>query len=824
MRVSILQLLFAISMAAQPPAIPESKLDQAKNATVMIWQDNSRIAAGIIFAVRGNLIYVVTCAHALVPDVPAKVELRWLPGQPLDADIAVNNDNESAALDMKVLIVKSRDDYQTKEANKIRRPLNIQAEPMDVSGKFAFALGASAGQRWSLSYPLQPMLPGPIIIPFNLSDASFWGGYSGGPLLTTDGLIAGMVGTATGATRMDAILTLLTKWGYPRDLRRPREPLAIIDVPTSDPPVVSGSKLRFFDPSNKIFANKFSQSIANVSFETEPFPDTRGDYKALYTGPGEAETFCRLEKIKPEKTGGFILLRSSCGFSSSWQWQAGKYSVKVFNGAKVLAQGSFEITPTDSEISDLGFFDAPKKQAQRTRRLAKSFNQMSSWIGVQISLNGPAKAASSYTVGLKVLKSDNSIYQSLSWQLAKEAGVTNSRHKTFIGFDTPGKWETGVYRVVVSGSDGQKLLEDTFEITASGSKLTIDGIFLGPSDAKGIPANQELTSAILASTSPQYLWYRASISGPTANKAAEISLSTRWYKTSNPGPNEKWVEIQRVNSSIGRSADATEFRWYQPALPFTWTTGRYKIEMTVPGFGSAEMLFAVADTAARVNLTPPANYPYSLIRSIQFRDIYALGNSATTQFPPEVREIGWTVKTEFFLKGSIKVECKDATGQAISSSSGPIRNGYASGVITQVGSWSPGSYTVSASWLSSQRLASSFTISASAPAYASVFLIGSPILSRKPSLFIDSNEISRIEAFRYFAILSSPGIHKICVEKETKNCVNVTFESGKTHYIQIASGLPKQIASIEYSSVYKQVDPSLYKYASFLIVKNMKLK
>src|SRR5215472_19273847 len=102
--------LVAISGALAQSQISDDALEKTKQLTVMInatIDGDTRPGAGIIFGLAKDQIYIATANHlvrrGLSKASDIQVEFKWLPGQPIAAQLLTYYDDR--ALDLAVIVV-----------------------------------------------------------------------------------------------------------------------------------------------------------------------------------------------------------------------------------------------------------------------------------------------------------------------------------------------------------------------------------------------------------------------------------------------------------------------------------------------------------------------------------------------------------------------------------------------------------------------------------------------------------------------------------------------------------------------------------------------
>jgi S1-C subfamily serine protease len=182
-------LAWLVAAAMGQDQIGADAAEKAKPVTVMInatIDDDARPGTGIIFALANDQIYIATANHLVrrgtseARDI--RVEFKWLPGQPVPAQLLTNYDDR--ALDLAVIVV----DIAKARAGQVGLSFERLGDPSKLTrGAAVSAIGYPNGTAYDVSggqinqveavllkYRVQGLMPG---------------GYSGGPLVDRNGLI-----------------------------------------------------------------------------------------------------------------------------------------------------------------------------------------------------------------------------------------------------------------------------------------------------------------------------------------------------------------------------------------------------------------------------------------------------------------------------------------------------------------------------------------------------------------------------------------------------------------------------------------------------------
>jgi hypothetical protein len=219
----VVTLLLAARAIVGQDQIGYDAAERAKLVTVMInakVDDSVVPGAGIIFGLANGQVYIATANHlvrrGLSEAADIHVEFRWLPGQPIRAQLLTNYD---PLLDLAVIVVDSAD----------ARANQVGLLSFDRLGNLSqLALGMPV---WAIGYPNGSV--------YDIGGGQFNqmegvqlkyhamglvpGGYSGGPLVDSNGSILGIIRQDQPpnavATRIDLVIDQLKAWSYRVALR-----------------------------------------------------------------------------------------------------------------------------------------------------------------------------------------------------------------------------------------------------------------------------------------------------------------------------------------------------------------------------------------------------------------------------------------------------------------------------------------------------------------------------------------------------------------------------------------------------------------------------
>ncbi len=197
----------------------DDALEKAKALTVMIdatIEGDARPGAGIIFGVANNQIYIATANHLVRRGISKasdiQVEFRWLPGQPVPAQL-LKNYSEDKALDLALIVVDSAKAHM----DRAEWPAQRFGDPGTLAhGTALFAIGYPNGTAYDVTSAEAGQVEA-IVLNYRVPGL-VPGGYSGGPLVDRNGMIVGMIRQDqppnAEATRIDLVLNQLKAWNY----------------------------------------------------------------------------------------------------------------------------------------------------------------------------------------------------------------------------------------------------------------------------------------------------------------------------------------------------------------------------------------------------------------------------------------------------------------------------------------------------------------------------------------------------------------------------------------------------------------------------------
>jgi Trypsin-like peptidase domain len=208
----------------QEPAEPLRNEERIKPLVVMIKcrvGNTENFGAGIIFGSSDNRIYIATANHLVrqgseeTQDV--RVELKWLPGESVEAKLLENADNN---LDLAVLSVVGKIGQPSLSFEQLGDPAILKR------GDAVYSIGNPRGHKWSVNVaPDRVSGKSGDVISFQ---SNFIGpGHSGGGLLNQAGELVGMIKADEPpdgvAVSIRSVIDALSRWGYPIKLRQQSE-------------------------------------------------------------------------------------------------------------------------------------------------------------------------------------------------------------------------------------------------------------------------------------------------------------------------------------------------------------------------------------------------------------------------------------------------------------------------------------------------------------------------------------------------------------------------------------------------------------------------
>ena len=204
-------------------ADPSRAEDEIKPLVVRIkaqFADGDSLGTGIIFGKGNDRTYIMTANHVVRRGPQAaqsvRVEFKWLPGEQFEANLLENYD---PGLDLGLVAVVKM--VIPPGILRFDRLANVSSLKLRDS---VYLLGHPEGRSWDVS--LTPDKVSESFRDFILFQSlRVRPGHSGGALLNERRDIVGMI-TESGAdyakaVALSSILEMLTRWGYPVDLKPP---------------------------------------------------------------------------------------------------------------------------------------------------------------------------------------------------------------------------------------------------------------------------------------------------------------------------------------------------------------------------------------------------------------------------------------------------------------------------------------------------------------------------------------------------------------------------------------------------------------------------
>jgi hypothetical protein len=229
------------SSAQVPRQSTESPEERIKKLVVMIqgkFADTDTIGAGITFGFGADRLYIVTANHVVRRGSQEiqnlRVELKWLPGEPVAATLLSQMDPN---LDLAVLAVKGLSQLgltrDTPRFDQLGDPTALQRQDA------AHTLGYPNGNAWEM-----PVTEDRIVQAsgdsIKFQSAFLYPGNSGGALLNGKFELVGLVRKDEPphgeAANFDLVIQKLRDWGYPVSLRRARASAAPVPTQTTESP------------------------------------------------------------------------------------------------------------------------------------------------------------------------------------------------------------------------------------------------------------------------------------------------------------------------------------------------------------------------------------------------------------------------------------------------------------------------------------------------------------------------------------------------------------------------------------------------------------
>jgi len=318
------------------------------------------------------------------------------------------------------------------------------------------------------------------------------------------------------------------------------------------------------------------------------------------------------------------------GWDKPGNWEVGSYTVELSIKGKKVASGTFEIyeaetsteqsgSPTghisslNADVTSLLFFESgynPMSREQRTysHRFARSKARYINW---ELNLEHPSQ---SRRVDFKIeavwSRSDGSILRRQTLDTSLELGRTSSYHSFGYGWDDPGKWEVGPYKVELYVK-GEKIAEDSFEIYEAGTSsesvtdkskdsesptgsipslnATVTALKFFEGSTNAPPREQRVYANRFDKSKTRYIFWELNLEHPAQGHPVDFSIEAIWYR-----PNNSVLRRQTLQTSL--EADWTwsyhqwGFGWDKPG---NWEVGSYQVDLYVDGKKVASDVFEV---------------------------------------------------------------------------------------------------------------------------------------------------------------------------------------------------------------------------------------
>jgi hypothetical protein len=173
-------------------------------------------------------------------------------------------------------------------------------------------------------------------------------------------------------------------------------------------------------------------------------------------------------------------ITSGKGWQEPGRWDPGTYRVELFAEGKMIAEGSFEITgggvfpdPQDYDIPSIkakvtsmrlfegGREGVPRHDRVYSRTFARSSTRFVLW---ELNLEYPKPGIrKNFRIDAVWYRGDGSVYAEQVKDAYVEPDWSSSHHTIGRGWDNPGNWEPGSYRIVLS-VDGREVAWQIFTI------------------------------------------------------------------------------------------------------------------------------------------------------------------------------------------------------------------------------------------------------------------------------------------------------------------------------------------------------------------------
>jgi hypothetical protein len=289
------------------------------------------------------------------------------------------------------------------------------------------------------------------------------------------------------------------------------------------------------------------------------------------------------------------------GFDRPGLWDSGVYRVEFYVNDRKLGDGTFEVirdrlfldqVSVQSLLLYEGEFDREPEKEYRVYK--NEFSRMETqYIYWEVALSYPELKGNRWVKFQYVFYNpDGSVLDSNVYGQELEAGTEFSEHSMGIGFEQPGDWETGQYRMEVL-LDGRQIAEATFVILKDNMylfpTLKVVSLQFFEGDRYSPLREDRLYGTTFASESARFINWEVELSYPTAQKRRSITF---WYEfltedgmSLGKGEFDAFLEKGWNSSWIAQGKGDVE--------PGAWGKGKYRVEVVVDGREKVEGWFEV---------------------------------------------------------------------------------------------------------------------------------------------------------------------------------------------------------------------------------------
>lgn len=289
------------------------------------------------------------------------------------------------------------------------------------------------------------------------------------------------------------------------------------------------------------------------------------------------------------------------GFDRPGLWDSGVYRVEFYLNDRMIVEGSFEVI-RDSLFLDQVTVDSlllyegecDHEPDKESRVYKNEFSRLETqYIYWEVALSYPELNENRWVKFQYVFHSpDGSVLDSNYYGQELEKGTGSSFHSMGIGFEQPGDWETGQYRVEIL-LDGRQIAEETFVILKDNMylfpTLKVESLQFFEGDRYSPLREDRLYGSAFLSESARFINWEVELSYPTAHKRRQITLAYEFFTEDglSVGNGQFTAVLEKGwnRSWIAHGKGDTE--------PGAWDKGKYRVEIVVDGREKVEGWFEV---------------------------------------------------------------------------------------------------------------------------------------------------------------------------------------------------------------------------------------